>query len=95
LINTTSIKDRSFVVNISNLNDISIETRNNKHIKGIAVTLTEKGKRISVLDIEFVNGRFVRLSDDIKKLPKYEELSAQEKREYEGGNTVFWSLVTK
>jgi len=84
MINTTAIKDRSFVMNISNLNDISIETRNNKFVKGIAVTLTQKGKSFYALNIEFINGRFVRINDDdYLKLPKWEDLSQEERDAHE------------
>jgi len=74
LINTTSVKDRSFVMNISNGNAISIETRNNKNVIGIAVYLTENHKSLVALNLEFVNGKFVKLSDDLDKIPKYEEI---------------------
>lgn len=84
--NTTSIKDRSFVMNISNGNDISIETRKNKDITGISVFLTQKGKRIYALDLEYINGRFVRLSDakELEKLPRYDDLPEEEKIQHEG-----------
>ncbi len=85
MINTTAIKDRSFVMNISNLNDILIETRNNKLVKGrITVRLTQKGKAIYALDIEYINGRFVRHDDnDLLKLPKWEDLSQEERDAHE------------
>jgi len=69
LINTTSIKDRSFVMNISNGDGISIETRNNKHLTGIIVNLTQNHKSLVALNLEFVNGKFVKLSDDLDKIP--------------------------
>lgn len=76
MINTTSVKDRSFVMNISNGNSISIETRNNKHIIGISIWLTEKHKRLVALNLEFVNGKFVKFSDDLDKIPKYKEIES-------------------